>query len=368
MKILQTISFFVLLFIGFNCVSQKDKKTKLEKGFYAEIQTNKGNILLELFHEEAPLTVANFIGLAEGKLTVFDTIKHKKPYYDGVKFHRVIDNFMIQSGDPTGTGSGGPGYKFYDETDNEIPHDGPGILSMANAGPATNGSQFFITHLATPHLDGKHTVFGKVLRGQAVVDSIEQGDVMKKVKIIRKGFKNKFFYNPSKVFKEEYEKRAVSFQKEQERKAKLEAQEKVRLIEAKAKTKPEYKDYFYDLIKDNHPEALQTESGLVYVVSEEGKGDRPKKGDAVSLHYTGSFLFGDKFDSSLDRKAPLNFDYLVMGLISGFNEGVGLAKEEMKMTLFIPYYLGYGERGKRPSIPPYADLIFELEILEINQK
>ena len=146
---------------------------------------------MQLADKESPLTVANFVGLAEGKFKVFDTIEHKKPYYNGIKFHRVIANFMIQGGDPSGTGSGGPGYKFYDEADNGLKHTGPGILSMANAGPATNGSQFFITHVATPHLNGKHTVFGKVIEGQGVVDAIQQGDVMNEVNIIKKGLKYK---------------------------------------------------------------------------------------------------------------------------------------------------------------------------------
>ena len=353
--------------ISLNLFSQKDK-IKLTKGIYAEIQTSKGDILLKLFHEKAPLTVANFVGLASGKLKVLDSIEHKKPFYDGLKFHRVISGFMIQTGDPTGQGSGGPGYKFYDEVDNGIPHDGPGILSMANAGPHTNGSQFFITHKATPHLNGKHTVFGKVLSGQAVVDSIEQDDEMIKVKIIKKGLKNKFFYNPSKIFQREYDRRKQLIREQKEHNAKLEAQNKVRLIEAKARDKEEYKEYFFDLVKEEHPEAKQTETGLVYVIKEEGEGESPNKGDGVSLHYTGVFVFGNKFDSSLDRGKPLEFDYQIMSLIPGFNEGVGMSNEGMKLTLFIPYYLAYGEQGRRPNIPPYSDLIFELDILSIEKK
>ena len=345
---------------------QKEDKIKLDKGFYAEIETTKGTILLELYHEDAPLTVANFIGLAEGGFTVFDTIKHKKPFYDGIKFHRVIANFMIQAGDPTGKGSGGPGYRFYDETDNGIPHSGPGILSMANAGPNTNGSQFFITHVATPHLNGKHTVFGKVLQGQDVVDAIQQGDEMTQVKIKRKGFRNRFFYNPSKVFKAAYEERENNLRKIQEHNAKLEAQNKVRMIEAQARSAEEYKTYFLDLIREEHPEAEQTETGLVYVIKEEGTGELPKKGSDVSLHYTGVFVFGNKFDSSKDRGTPFNIKYQETGLIAGFTEGVGLANKGTKITLFIPYYLAYGEQGRMPNIPPYADLIFELEILEVK--
>ncbi len=364
------MKYVIFLIFVFSCFVSftQDDKVKLEKGFYAEITTNKGEILLQLYDEKAPLTVANFIGLAEGKLTVFDTIKHKEPFYNGISFHRVIPNFMIQGGDPDGNGQGGPGYKFFDETDNGIPHDAPGTLSMANAGPNTNGSQFFITHVPTPHLNGKHTVFGKVIKGQDVVDAIQQGDVMEEVKIIRKGFKNRFFYKPTKVFNMHYEKLKLEAQAEEERRAKLEAQNKVRVIEAKAKTKPEYKNYFFDMIKEMHPEAIQTESGLVYLIEEDGEGEHPAKGDPVSLHYTGTFVFGDKFDSSVDRGQPLNFDYLVMGLIPGFNEGVGLSRKGMKIKLFIPYYLAYGENGRMPSIPPYADLIFDLEIIDVTKK
>lgn len=137
----------------------------------ASIDTNKGTILVDLYPDETPLTVANFVNLAE------------RGYYDGVKFHRVVPNFVIQGGDPTGTGRGGPGYRFQDEIVASLRHDSPGILSMANAGPGTNGSQFFITHTATPHLDGKHTVFGKVVEGQDIVDRIAAGDSMTSVKI-----------------------------------------------------------------------------------------------------------------------------------------------------------------------------------------
>ncbi|MEX1190371.1 MAG: peptidylprolyl isomerase [Brumimicrobium sp.] len=340
---------------------------KLEKGLYVEMITNKGTIFLELYPEKAPLTVANFVGLAQGNLKVFDSIKHDEPYFDSIKFHRVIADFMVQGGDPTGTGSGGPGYKFYDEADNGLKHE-KGSLSMANAGPNTNGSQFFITHVATPHLNNKHTVFGKVIRGQDVVDKIQQNDLMLDVNIIEKGLKYKWFYNPSKTFKKEYKKLKDKEIEKKEKMAKLEAQEKVRLIEAKAKSKEEYKEYFYDLIKQDHPEAIQTESGLVYVIKEEGEGESPVKGDKVSLHYTGKHLYGDKFDSSLDRGQPLEFDYQVMGLIKGFDEGVGLSKKGTEIELFIPYFLAYGKNGKQPTIPPYADLIFDIELLDITPK
>lgn len=155
-------------------------------GLYASIKTTKGTIVIKLEHEKAPMTVANFVALAEGKMK--NTAKPEgTPYFDGLKFHRVIADFMIQGGDPTGTGSGGPGYAFADEIHPDLKHNRAGTLSMANAGPATNGSQFFITHKDTPWLDGRHTVFGYVTSGQEVVNAIQKDDVMETVRIERVG-------------------------------------------------------------------------------------------------------------------------------------------------------------------------------------
>ncbi|MCO5267636.1 MAG: peptidylprolyl isomerase [Brumimicrobium sp.] len=362
MRILYT---FILATLVVSSVFAKEKPKKLPAGLYAEINTNKGQILIHLLDDKAPMTVANFVGLAEGNLNVLGK-QITKPYYDGVTFHRVIKDFMIQGGDPTATGGGDPGYKFYDEADNGVIHE-RGVLSMANAGPNTNGSQFFITHVETPWLNGKHTVFGKVLEGMDVVDAIQQGDTMKTVKIIRIGKVYKK-YNASETFKIAYDKINDVVEKEKLEQIKLQAQNEARLAEAKAKTPEEYKDYFYKTVKTLEPNAVQTESGLVYVIREQGTGEHPKQGDKVSLHYNGTLLFGGKFDSSYDRNQPLEFDYLVMGLISGFNEGVGLSNQGMKIDLYIPYYLGYGSTGRPPVIPEFADLIFSIEILNIEGK
>lgn len=356
MKIVKLLS-LMLIAMSFTTVAmakEKKKKTKLEPGMYAEFTTSKGVILVQLEFEKTPMTVANFIGLAEGKFTFQDSIEISKPFYNGLRFHRVIPDFMIQGGDPEGNGSGGPGYKFYDETTSELKHSGPGILSMANSGPATNGSQFFITHKETPWLDGKHTVFGHVISGQDVVNSIAQDDIIETVKIIRKGKAAKKF-KATEVFNSRYE--------EIEKDYKERAEE---LAKCASMTEEEYKNYMFNKVKETYPNAQLSPSGLVFIIEDSGEEKKPAQNDKMTVHYKGTFRgTGDKFDSSYDRGQPMEFNYKVQRMIPGFEEGLGLLGKGGKAKLIIPYYQAYGAQGRPGAIPPYSDLVFDVEVVNL---
>jgi cyclophilin family peptidyl-prolyl cis-trans isomerase len=356
MKIVkQVIASLLLLFIGSNFIFAQDKE--LAPGMYAQFKTTKGEILIQLEPEKTPLTVANFVGLVEGNFRPFDTLSFDKPFYDGLKFHRVIKDFMIQGGDPQGTGMGGPGYKFFDEPTKDLRHSGPGILSMANSGPATNGSQFFITHKETPWLDGKHTVFGHVVSGMDVVNAIVQDDLMEKVTILRVGGEYQA-WNATEVFKETYRKMEEAF-------IVMQAEERTDKI-AKM-TEEEYKVYLLAEVRKTYPKAQQTASGLVYVIEKKGDANKkPKKGDEVSTHYTGTLMNGTKFDSSLDRNQPLNFKHDVGQMIPGYDEAVAMLGKGGKGRFIIPYTKAYGAAGRPPVIPAYSDLVFEIELMDIT--
>lgn len=310
----------------------------MKDGIYAKIYTPKGEILLELTYKETPGTVANFVGLAEG--TLKNAVKKSgEPYYDGLKFHRVIEDFMIQGGCPQGTGVGGPGYQFDDEFHPTLKHSGPGVLSMANAGPGTNGSQFFITHVATPWLDNKHTVFGKVIEGQDVVDTIAQGDTIDKVEIIRVGDEAKAF-DPS-----------ATFEKFNAEKAEREAAAKKTQEEALKK------------LTDGFD---RTESGLFYKIETQGSGKKAEKGKTVSVHYTGMFADGRIFDSSHSRNQPIEFPLGMGHVIPGWDEGIALLNEGGKAKLVIPSHLAYGSAGAGGVIPPNATLLFDVELVKVK--
>ncbi len=309
-----------------------------DPGLYVSFETSKGTIVAELFYDKAPLTVANFVGLAQGEID--NKVKQKgEPYYDGLTFHRVISDFMVQGGDPTGTGSGGPGYNFPDEFHPELRHDGPGKLSMANAGPGTNGSQFFITHGATDWLDDKHSIFGQVIEGQDVVDAIEQGDTMDKVVITAIGDSAAEF-NGAEVFN-----------------ARMEAQRKAEEDKRKAEA---------EALKDLVQGMKQTDSGLFYKILKEGSGEKPTKGKLVSVHYTGKLKNGNVFDSSHHRGQPIRFPVGVGQVIAGWDEGIMLLNEGSRAKLVIPSELGYGSRGAGGVIPPNATLFFEVDLVKIH--
>ena len=310
----------------------------LNDGVYAVLHTNKGDITLLLEHKKTPMTVANFVGLAEGALNVNGK---NKPFYNNIKFHRVIENFMIQGGCPKGNGTGGPGYTFPDEFDDSLKHTGPGIMSMANAGPGTNGSQFFITHVATPWLDGKHSVFGHVVEGLDVVNAIEQGDSIKSVEIIRKGAEAEAFVVNRETFTQYV----------------LAAEENNQKREAKEKAKLE------EEFKNRWPDAILTPSGLRYVVKKAGDGKKsPVHGQKVTVHYTGSLLDGRVFDSSVRRGSPAQF--AIGEVIEGWNEALATMSAGEQRTLIIPPELGYGTMGYPGVIPPNSYLVFDVELIK----
>jgi FKBP-type peptidyl-prolyl cis-trans isomerase len=328
-----------LALIGFStfCFSQEKKN----EGIFAEFNTTKGKIVVQLEYQKTPLTVANFITLAEGTNSQVTNSLKGKPYYNGLKFHRVIADFMIQGGCPKGDGSGDPGYRFDDEFVPELKHSAKGILSMANAGPKTNGSQFFITHKATPHLDGRHTVFGHVTIGLDVVDKIAKDDVITSVKIIRVGKEAKKF-DAEKIFNDYFVKKAEA--------------DKIEAEKQKAAKEIALKEF---------ENATTTESGLKYIVLQQGTGNKPVATSNVKVHYTGMLLEGKVFDSSVQRGEPIDFG--LNQVIKGWTEGVQLMQEGSKYKFYIPSQLAYGERGAGGVIPPNTDLIFEVELIKINQ-
>ncbi len=342
MKHLFRLGLFICAFCIIPGTLSCEEKTQKKEGLYAVFNTPKGEIVIELFYRKVPLTVTNFVGLAEG------TKESNKPkgtrFYDGLKFHRVLKDFMIQGGDPEGTGRGGPGYQFSDEFDPDLKHDGPGVLSMANSGPNTNGSQFFITHKATPWLDKKHSVFGKVVSGQDVVNRIEMNDILKTVRILRTGEDAKKF----KADQESFEKLEATFKEGI-------AGKQNKGLETQAA-----------LIKEKWPNAKETASGLMYVVTKEGDGTKPQKGQNVKAHYVGTLLNGKKFDSSRDRGTPIEFPVGMRRVIPGWDEAFLDMKKGEKRILIIPHSLAYGERGHPPVIPPKATLIFDVELIDFK--
>ena len=310
----------------------------MEDGIYAKFNTSKGSILVKLTHDLTPGTVGNFVALAEGNME--NKVKPQgQKFYDGLTFHRVIADFMIQGGCPKGSGTGDPGYKFDDEFHPSLKHDRPGVLSMANSGPGSNGSQFFITHVATPWLDNKHTVFGNVVEGQDVVDAVAQGDNLESVEIIRVG--------------EEAQKwNAIeAFIGLKGARLKREA-----ALKAESEAKMEQLAAGFD----------RTESGLRYKMIQKGEGKRAEAGKTVSVHYEGSLENGKVFDSSYPRKKPIEFKLGIGQVIEGWDEGIALLQVGDKARFVIPSDLGYGPAGAGGVIPPNATLIFDVELMDVK--
>lgn len=310
----------------------------MENGIYAKFNTSKGSILVKLTHDLTPGTVGNFVALAEGNME--NKVKPQgQKFYDGLTFHRVIPDFMIQGGCPKGTGTGDPGYKFDDEFHPSLKHDRPGVLAMANSGPASNGSQFYITHVPTSWLDGKHTVFGHVIEGQDIVDAVAQGDALENVEIIRVGEEAEKF-NAIEAF--------VGLKG-----ARL---KRDAALKAESEAKMEQLAAGFD----------KTDSGLRYKMINKGDGKKAEAGKTVAVHYEGSLENGKVFDSSYPRKKPIEFRLGQGQVIEGWDEGIALLQVGDKARFVIPSDLAYGASGAGGVIPPNATLIFDVELMEVK--
>ena len=373
---MKKVNFLFVCAIMLGLVSCKEEYPDLKDGIYAEFNTNQGTFVAELYFEQTPITVGNFVSLAEGKSnSVTDSLKGKK-YYDGLTFHRVIKDFMIQGGDPTGTGGGDPGYRFPDEIVDSLTHNSKGYLSMANAGPGTTGSQFFVTLAETPWLDGRHTIFGKVVEGQEVVDKIGQMEtgpqdrpvsevIIENVNIIRKG-KNAKNFDGAAVFENSI--------------AQVKAEEE-EMAKRKEASKAENAERFNTL----KGEAKELESGLKIHTLKKGDGIKPAITDMVQVLYEGYFVDGILFDTNVEeiavemgvfnqaRKAQGGYGPMTTPIgpeaqmIPGFKEGLQNMSVGDKSVIFIPSHLAYGPGGAGNVIPPNADLIFVIEMVGIQE-
>ncbi|MGB7843538.1 MAG: peptidylprolyl isomerase [Salinimicrobium sp.] len=373
---MKKISFLLLCSVFLSLVSCNEEYPDLQDGMYAEFKTNKGTFLAKLYYEATPMTVASFVSLAEGKSELADEQYKDKKFYNNLIFHRVMKDFMIQGGDPAGTGSGGPGYKFPNEIVDTLKHDAKGVLSMANSGPDSNGSQFFITLKETPWLDGLHTIFGEIVEGQDVVDSIgavktNPGDrpveevVIQEVNIIRKGKEAKNFDAPKVLSRELEEFKAEKAEKE--------------------KAAEERRNNAMKHFEELKAGAKDLKDGVKISYLEEGNGPQPKVGDTVMVNYQGYLTDGDLFDTNVVSVAKESNLYnpkrdqmggyapmpVVYGpdapMIPGFKEGVSNMKIGDKAVIYIPSDQAYGQRGMPPVIPPSADLIFQVEIVNLQE-
>lgn len=400
----KTLTAFVVFLVLVN-ISCQERYPDLEDGLYAEIVTSKGTMMAKLFYDKVPVTVANFVALAEGNHPMAEEKYKGKPFFDGITFHRVMDKFMIQGGDPTGTGRGTPGYRFAADFSSELKHDKPGILSMANSGGInTNGSQFFIMEVPWPSLDfydnqgnmkpcdqrgvSCHSVFGELVKGLEVQDSISNVKVIDpqarnhkpvedvfitKVSIIRKGNEAKSF-NAPKVFEEEMPKVEENFKALKE--------------DAKKKSEELAKQAKVDWLKKNEEltgRRIESPTGMAMIFTNESNGITPKSTDKVNIDCAGYFEDGTLFWTTLKEVAEKNGKYdkrqddqggykpfpmpynETASLVAGFREAMLNMKIGDKARVFIPYYLGYGEAGRRPLIPGKTNLVFDIELTGIAE-
>jgi peptidylprolyl isomerase len=340
----------ILLFIGVILIlstTETIDAQNLGDGIFARITTNRGDIIVRLEYQRAPLTVCNFIALAEGRL---DNLNGRR-FYDGLTFHRVISvangdpqDFMIQGGCPLGNGRGGPGYNFPDEIDPELRHNRAGVLSMANAGPGTNGSQFFITIVPTPHLDGRHTVFGYVVQGQNIVNTTRQGDRIVQITIIRNGQDANAF----RADQENFDRLLGNISSATEGRLRSARQEDVAKINS------------------DYPNTRITASGIRFIIQSEGTGAKPVRGRTVSVNYVGRLLSGTVFDDSSLRGQPLEFQVGTGRVIPGWDEMVLDMRVGEKRLVIIPPELAYGDRAVGGVIPANSFLVFEMELVNIR--
>ena len=372
--------FFLVCSMVFACDNNYSNYQDLKDGLYAEFNTSMGVILIKLTYDKTPVTVANFIALAEGNHPKVDNDFKGKKFYNGIIFHRVIDKFMIHGGDPSGDGTGGPGYKFLDEIDLTLRHDKPGVLSMANSGPGTNGSQFFITEVPTPHLDGKHTVFGHVVKGMEIQDAISNVETaiadrpvkdvtINNLKIIRIGSDAKGF-DAVKTWNEMEPK--LFIMQEEKKRAAIEKMDSLARIEKEK--------------NNNYREkATKSSSGVEIYYIKKGKGIKPIEGDEIFFYYEGylainGVLFGtnrkdlmiayDRYSAEDESKGwydPSKITYSNdMQLIQGFREVLMTMSVGDKVYAYIPSEMGYGNRAMGNRIPANSDLEFIIELVDIS--
>jgi len=329
--------FMRVLLLTFSLLLSSLSFAAQDEGVFAHIQTNKGEIVVALAYEQAPLTVINFVSLAEG--TKVSNKDLGVPFYDGVVFHRVIDNFMIQSGDPQGTGRGGPGYKFIDEF-SDLKHDKPGVLSMANSGPTTNGSQFFITHIATPWLDGKHSVFGSVIEGIDVVNSIEQGDVIERITIQRVGENANNFTTGEGAFNAALALKSLELDAAQEKQNQA----------------------FKELVATTFPSAQKNDLGYFSITTQAGTGEGVKAGNNIAIELSIELIDGTVLQPPGE---PVRFRLgggEMLGVIDA--TALNMAIGEMRLAI-TTYQQAFGNRDM--GIPTDSILVFKLKRLSSGE-